>query len=478
MGGDIAAASYFPRSMKGVHRMNGRHLTVNILLAAVLMAATASCQKNESETHKFPRADDASFHRVFGDMTSFTLDNGITCFLQEETSQPAVSVELFYRAGFTQEPKGMPQVAHLCEHAVVFSPTDSFKTNAILDILGPIGRVAAEAVGDFVHFDYAVQPKDFEKLLQLTSEQLTSIRFTPDVLKEQSRKAAKEIDAIQASDRGSLRRFAMMAMLHGVHYGSTFVPVKQANFDRTVDDLTAFHKDYYDTEDMTIVVVGNVPKDQARTLIEKYFGSIHRTPRPDEPINIIDHDLNVRWDIKGSSVFLVYPGPFDDERERAALVAFGSYLNQYIKRDDRTTEITRSTYCTNPTYTLTDLPFFVFAEPAPFRSVSDTRDHVIALTDSAVTTLDEEMFKRVITSLKSFVTSSFLAAQADNPRVDHIKVIGQHAVNTGIKHYLKNGRSDEEFNAMLDSITYDEMKQILAKYLAPERRHIVTITGP
>lgn len=458
--------------------MSVRYLTLNILLAAALAAATASCQKNEAETEKFPRADDATFHREYGPMTSFKLDNGITCFAQQETTHTQVALEIFYRAGFTQEPKGQPQVSHLCEHVVVFSPTASFKANAIKDITGRAGRLGAEAVGDFVHYDYVVQTEDFEKLLQLTSEQLSSIQFSKEILDEQSKKAAGEITNALSNERASLRRFAMITMLHNIHFGAETVPILQANYDRTVDQLAAFHKTYYDTEDMVITVVGDVSTDQVKTLLEKYFGGIQRSPRPELPVSRIDSDRGVRWDIKGSSVFLIYPGPFNDERERAALIAFGMYLNQYIRRDPNTVTLTRSIYCTNPSYTLTDLPFFVFAEPGTYRSLTEVRDFVVALTDSAVTTLDKDMFGRIIASLKSFVTTSFLEAQADNPRLDHPRVISQHGVNTGIKYYLKHGLSDEEYVAMLDSITYEEMQQILAKYLSPEKRRILTITGP
>lgn len=456
--------------------MRIRKLLVNIFLAALVITPLFSCEKDEQEAAKFPRSDDNAFRREFSEMVSFQLDNGISVYLQEEYTNNQVSFEAFYRAGFAQEPLGQVQVAHLAEHCVVFAQTESFKAGEAVEMLRKGSLVGAEAVGDYVHFDYVVQSEHFEDVLKIESERLTSLQIDNDVREEQAKKAASEIESVLNSNRGSLSKFGMMTMLQAVQHGQRHVPIEGANYERTIEELEAFHKQHYRTDDMVIVVVGAIKIDEARPLIEKYFGAIPRSPEPPRYAANISKDMSVTWDIDAKVVFLVYPGPFEEDRERVALVMFGSYLNQYIMRDANVPVLTQSTYTTNPSYPLNYLPFFVFGQAAEFRSLSDVRELIAGLTDSAVSTLDEKMFSRIKASISSFVESSFLVSQADNVRVDHHVVIGQHAVNTAIKHYLKLGRSDEEFLAVADSITFEEMQQILAKYLAPEQRRVVTIT--
>jgi predicted Zn-dependent peptidase len=458
--------------------MRIHRLLVNTFLAALVIAPLSSCEKDEQEAAKFPRSDADKFRREFSEMVSFTLANGITVFMQEEYTNNQVALEVFYRAGFAYEPAGQAQVSHLVEHCVVFAPTASYGAGEATESLRSGSMVSAEAVGDFVHFDYVAQSERFEEVLKIESERFASAQMTDDVRKEQAKKAAKEIPSVLNSDRGSLKKFGMITMLQAVQHGQEFVPIEAANFERTAEELKSFHDQYYRTDDMILAIVGAIKIDEARPLVEKYFGALPRSPQPPRHEANISSDMNVRWDIDAKVVFLVYPGPFEDERERVALVMFGSYLNQYIARAPNIPVLTRATYTTNPSYPLSNLPFFVFAQPDEYRSTTEVRDAVIKLTDEAISTLDEKLFSRIKNSMTRFIEASFLAAQADNIRVDHHVVIGQHAVNTGIKHYLKAGRSDEEYLAIVDSITLEEMQQIAAKYLSEDQRRVVTITGP
>jgi hypothetical protein len=52
----------------------------------------------------------------------------------------------------------------------------------------------------------------------------------------------------------------------------------------------------------------------------------------------------------------------------------------------------------------------------------------------------------------------------DYPLMHH-QVIGQEALNVGLKHLLREGRSGEEFAAEIQSITPDEVRTVLRKYL-------------
>jgi predicted Zn-dependent peptidase len=273
-----------------------------------------------------------------------------------------------------------------------------------------------------------------------------------------------------------VRKFAIIALLQALQHGAESVPIREANYDRTIEELTEFHDQYYRTDDMTIVIVGNMKKDEVRAVLDKYFADIPSSPEPPRHKVSIDSDRRVLWDIDASSVFLVYPGPFEDDRDNIALVAFGAYLSQYISmHDPEIPTMTRATYTTNPSYPLNNLPFFVFAQPEQYRSPADVRDKLIAVTDQAIASVDQNMFNRIKASLKDLLTSSFLEAQVDNYSIPHHRVIGQHAVNAGIMHYLRNGHTTEDYVAMIDSITFEEMQQILATYLSPDQRRVVII---
>ncbi|HEU4929529.1 MAG TPA: hypothetical protein VFU38_06830, partial [Candidatus Krumholzibacteria bacterium] len=48
----------------------------------------------------------------------------------------------------------------------------------------------------------------------------------------------------------------------------------------------------------------------------------------------------------------------------------------------------------------------------------------------------------------------------------HHQVIGQEALNVGMKHLLREGRGVEEFTQEVQSVTQQEMKDTVRKHLA------------
>jgi len=44
----------------------------------------------------------------------------------------------------------------------------------------------------------------------------------------------------------------------------------------TVEDVKAFHKKFYSPNNATLVVAGDINKEEIKALVEKYFGEISR----------------------------------------------------------------------------------------------------------------------------------------------------------------------------------------------------------
>jgi predicted Zn-dependent peptidase len=452
--------------------------TARLLLAAIAATTLLACEKNEEEAKKFPRADDnVPVEASISDLVSYKLDNGVTVFMQEDHSEPNVAIEVFYQAGFSSEPKGQVQVSHITEHAVVFSGTDKLKPNEAPEKIRDFGYVNAEAVGNYVHFDYLVSPDHIADALEIESDHLANARFDEKTLKEQEKKAASEIKNVLGSERGTLKKFGLITLLHAVNHGETNVPIEAGNFQRTVEEVTQFHDARYRVNDMIISIVGDLKIDDAKVLVQKYFGEI--APEPDPPVyqTSIKKNMAVRWDIGASVEYFVYPGPYETYKDRLILAMFGSYLNQYLMYNPEIPSLARGTYVSNPSYPVGPLPFFVFVQPAKYRSLSDVRQTVVGLIDAGIQSVDEKMFSRMKASVGDFIASSLIETEAGNPKVDHRMVLGQHAINLGIKYMFKEGRTDEEFAAVLDGVTLDDMKATLDKYLADSKRMEVMIVG-
>jgi len=456
--------------------MRTRNRIVNTILAVVMIVALGACEKNEQEARKFPRADSGQQPpREQSEVVRYTLDNGVTVFMQEDHSDPRIAIEVVYRAGFAQEPSGQVQVAHITEHAVVYCATAKYKAGEAIKAMQKIGMINAEASGDFVKFDYIVRGDGLEQALSAEADRLTSVQFDAETLAEQAKRAAGEIASALSSDRGTLTKFGFMTLMQAVDHGQTVVPVEAANYQRTVDEVTAFHKERYRVNDMIISIVGNFKIDDAKALVEKYFGGIARTPDPVVYKPTITKNMSVKWDIDGSAFYIVCPGPYDNYTDRIILTMFGSYLSSYLSRNPELFDLTRATYASNQAYPVGSLPFFVFAQPEKYKSLADVRASVTQLFDDAIASVDETMFERIRGAMKNYVTASLIEAQAST-QIDYHYILGQHALNLAMKDILKEGRPTEDFVQMLDAITLDQMRQTLAKYLSKDNRFEVAIT--
>ncbi len=448
-----------------------------IALAAVVLFVSG-CQPDEQETQKFDRADADSFRRDMSPMTSITLSNGVTVYVQEERTDSRVAIEVLYRAGFMAEPKGEPQISHLAEHMAIFCASGTFAAGASLEaITKDRGMINAEAVGDFVHIDYIVDGTRLEEIFQIESERLRSIRCDQETLEFQAGKVVGEIDGVIKDPKGVLTKFAMMALNQSYRYGERHVPIRGQATKYTIEDIHRFHAAHYRPDDMILVVIGNIKTADAEALARKYFENVPRRPAPPVAPPVLTKSAAVTWDIEPKVLYLIAPGPYVSEHDQLLLTMFGLYLSQSLNTTQTVYGACRALYCSNQVYRVGEMPFFVFAEPAEGRTVPEVstilRDHIagtVAMLD------DASLVENIKGSMINFVTASMLKPDVPDYPMAHHQVIGQEALNVGMKHLLRDGRSVEEFVADVNAVTPDDMRTVVRKYLAKDRLIQITFS--
>jgi predicted Zn-dependent peptidase len=447
------------------------------LAAAMLLLVLASCGKDEQEAAKFERADHEGFVRDMSDVSMFTMDNGIVVYLQEERTSEQIAVEFLYRAGFMDEPGGKAQLSHVAEHLAMycasgdFGPGESFKT-----VNDQRGMISAEAVSDFSHIDYIVNAETFEMALRIESQRMAGIKCDDAIREREMGKVMKELDDVIANPKGSLAKYGMMALNQTLYHGERFVPIREGARRITNAEAERFVLEHFRPDDTVIVIVGNIAKADAEAQVRKYFAQLPRQPRPEAPRKPVAGNVKGTWDIEGRALYLVYPDPYDSFRERIILTMFGSYLHQVLMTSEEVYGECRSVYATNQIYRVAHIPFFVFAEPAQGRTIDDIRPAVKQYLDSAMASLDDARVHAIVGSMVSFVTSTSLKKNEPDYPLMHHQVIGQEALNIGMKHALREGRSVDEFVAEVNSVTPDEFRAVVHKYINPSRLREITFT--
>jgi predicted Zn-dependent peptidase len=436
-------------------------------LAVAIVPAVFSCQKDDREAEKFERADQTTFRRDMSDLSSFTLENGITVYLQEEHTTDQIAIEVFYPVGFMDEPAGRPQLSHVTEHLTMYCATSAFGSEEAYKLLtSDRGMVNAEVLGDFIHFDYIVRGARFEEALRVEAARLGGMSCDASIMKREQAKVIDEIDKTLASTKPALTKFAMMALNQAMNHGRTQVDIREGTMQVTIEEVQRFQQEYFRPDDMVIILIGDFAKADAEALVRKHFESIPRRSAPPAPTPKLARDIRATWDVKASAIYYIAPGPYAGYRERLMLSMFGSFLHQYLNATPELYSGNQTIYTTNQVYRVGDLPFFLYAQPTGGRTVGELGPLLLEHLERAVAMLDDDArIDAIKGATASFATSSMLKPDVSDYPMAHHQVIGQEALNVGIRHFLREGRSTDEFLAEVNGITADEFRRVVKSHL-------------
>jgi zinc protease len=210
------------------------------------------------------------------------LANGLTVIVSPDASSPTVGVSVIYKVGMRLEPKNRTGFAHLFEHLMFQGTPNAPKGVFDKAITSGGGQNNGSTRPDFTNYIETAPSTALEAILWLEADRMKTLDFNPTTLRNQQDVVKEEIrvnvqnqpyGAFMWIDIGGLA-FDKWENSHD-GYGS-FVDLENAN----LDDVRAFHRDYYGPNNAVLSIAGDVTPAQGFALAEKYFGKIERRPTP------------------------------------------------------------------------------------------------------------------------------------------------------------------------------------------------------
>ena len=220
------------------------------------------------------------------------LDNGLTVVVSEDPSSPTIGVSVVYHVGMRLEPQGRTGFAHLFEHLMVQGTPEAPKGVFDRVISGGGGFNNGSTRGDYTNYIETAPASALEPILWLEADRMKTLDFSAENLKNQQDVVKEEI-RVNVKNRAyglffwdglNALAFSKWANNHD-GYGS-FTDLENAK----LDDVRAFHRDYYGPNNAVIAIAGDVTSKETFALVEKYFGGIAKRPVPPgtdvgEPLN-------------------------------------------------------------------------------------------------------------------------------------------------------------------------------------------------
>ena len=231
-----------------------------------------------------PLAVAAQAPAISVDYERFRLDNGLDVILHRDASVPTVTVNTWYHVGSGQERPGRTGFAHLFEH-LMFEGSGHVPEGAIDTWLEEAGGGAnGSTTRDRTNYTTDAASNGLELALYLDADRMAHLL---DAMSPESVDGQRDVVKNERRQSYENRPYGLAFSV----LGQTLYPPDHPYHWPTIgsmDDLSAasyqdvidFFRTYYTPNNASLVVAGDIDLDEARQLVEEWYGAIPRGPEP------------------------------------------------------------------------------------------------------------------------------------------------------------------------------------------------------
>lgn len=226
-----------------------------------------------------------------------TLPNGITLFLLEDHELPTVSLSARIRTGNRLEPEDKAGLASIVGEVMRSGGTTSVKGD---DLDVQLDRIGASVESGIEESEGTVSASSLKEnapqIIHIVADVMRNPAFPQDkidLIKTQL------VDSISRrnEDKDAIADREFRRILYGKDSPYGAQPEYATVDSITRDDVVAFHKRYYQPENIILGVWGDFDKASMRALIEKEFGSWPKGGNPRPPVPPVEESAKTRTGI-------------------------------------------------------------------------------------------------------------------------------------------------------------------------------------
>ncbi|WP_299191400.1 pitrilysin family protein [uncultured Erythrobacter sp.] len=281
----------------------------------------------------------------------FQLENGLTVIVHEDRKAPIVGVAVWYNVGSKDEPEGQTGFAHLFEH-LMFNGSE----NAPADYFQYLAEMGATDYNGTTNFDrtnyFQTVPRPaLERALWLESDRMGYLLGAVTQEKLDNQRGVVQNEKRQGDNQpGGLVFYEILDQLFpdGHPYAHSVIG-SMADLDAaSMDTVQTWFRDRYGPNNATLVLAGDISAEEARPLVERWFGPIARgpvntqaaadIPTLDAPVRTVMRDQ-----VAATSINLYWPAPGIMSEDLVALNVgtavlgglLSSRLDEVLVRDEQ-----------------------------------------------------------------------------------------------------------------------------------------------
>lgn len=210
----------------------------------------------------------------------YTLENGLQVVLHEDKSDPIVSLAIQYGVGSNREKTGRTGFAHLFEH-MLFQESENVPQDQFFKKIQDAGGTLNGGTWKDGTIYYEVVPNNaLEMVMWLESDRMGYLINTVTEAAFYNQQEVVQNEKRQRVDNNPYGHTSWVLdkalYPEGHPYNWQVIGELVDLQNATVEDVKEFYDKYYGPNNATLVLAGDFQKEDAKRLIEKYFGEIKR----------------------------------------------------------------------------------------------------------------------------------------------------------------------------------------------------------
>jgi zinc protease len=403
------------------------------------------------------------------------LENGMVLLLSEKHDIPMVTVNMAIKAGSTAEPEDKPGLASITASLLMqgTSKRSASRISSEIDFVG--GSLSTAGGNDFASAGLRVLKKDLRTGLDLLSDVLMNPVFDQKEIDRKVKEILAEIQR-QKDEPGIVANNAFAETVYGKQaYGRTNDDVAAYLPKLTRQDIFNFYTARYSPNNIIVAVVGDVNENEIVSLLQEYFKGwkLSDQPMPSAVAPPVIEKTVTRTINKNITQANIEIGNIGISRENPDFYAvvimnyilggggFSSRLMDNIRDNKGLAYDVHSTFSARK-------------EPGAFevsiQTKNESANEVIAETVKEIRRMQTELVsEKELADAKSYLTGSFPL------RMDTYEKIA--GMLTSIEIYSLGLDYPQQYHALINAVTREDVQRVAKKYLHPDNLVIVVVAN-
>jgi len=208
----------------------------------------------------------------------FTLPNGLTVVLNVDKSDTIAALAIYYHVGSSREVPGKTGFAHLFEHMMFQKSENVGEDQFFKNIQNAGGILNGSTNQDRTNYFEVIPKNALEMAIWMESDRmgyLTNTVTKTSLANQQNVVQNEKRESVDNAAYGFNQEIITKNLFPKGHpYSWTVIGEMEDLTSATVEDVKAFHKKFYAPNNATLVISGDINKEDVKALVIKYFGEI------------------------------------------------------------------------------------------------------------------------------------------------------------------------------------------------------------